>query len=316
MPNQTPEQLGMVAKAIKLTAKSLGVKIDDDILDIWLCELAPDSHVAVMNAIRSCLRECKPGRLALADILERIAGRPLGSDAAWNMAIKARVWDDSQTFVIIHAIVAAFPYDLWGSGDRIGARMAFRDSYNRHIQTPEGKELQSSLGWDADGRETPIREAVTAGLLAPEAARRLLPMCDFTDCAKPKQTLISAKEVFKENPRLLEGQGGREVKHRILAVNGHPPPSPERSEDSTSAMHKEVARRIASQENGAWERGLKSKAAAISKATHASPPLPTDKQSVLVSFNALPPNKYAQGPQYREAPPRPIRDIEVSGVTA
>ena len=28
------------------------------------------------------------------------------------------------------------------------------------------------------------------------------------------------------------------------------------------------------------------------------------------------PRKYAQGPQYREAPPRPIRDIEVSGVTA
>ena len=28
------------------------------------------------------------------------------------------------------------------------------------------------------------------------------------------------------------------------------------------------------------------------------------------------PRKYAQGPQHREAPPRPIRDIEVSGVTA
>ena len=64
MPKQTPEQLGMVAKAIKLTAKSLGVKIDDDILDLWLCELATDSHVAVMNAIRSCLRECRHGRLA------------------------------------------------------------------------------------------------------------------------------------------------------------------------------------------------------------------------------------------------------------
>ena len=46
------QQLGMVAQAIKLTAKSLGLKIDDDRLDIWECELAPDRHVAVMNAIR------------------------------------------------------------------------------------------------------------------------------------------------------------------------------------------------------------------------------------------------------------------------
>ncbi len=58
---------------------------------------------------------------------------------------------------------------------------------------------------------------------------------------KPKQTLTSAKDILKKNPKLREGKGGREVKHRILAVNGHPPPSPERSEDSTSAMHKEVA---------------------------------------------------------------------------
>ena len=28
------------------------------------------------------------------------------------------------------------------------------------------------------------------------------------------------------------------------------------------------------------------------------------------------PRKYAQGPQHREAPPRPIRDSELSGVTA
>ena len=183
MPKQTPEQLGMVAKAIKLTAKSLGVKMDDDILELWIKELASDGHLGVMNAIRSCLRECKHGRLALADIIERIPGRPPKADAAWDMAIKARIWDDNETIVIPRAIFAAFPFDLWESGDRIGARMAFRDSYNRCVQS-EGTELQISLGWDANGRETPIREAVNSGLLTVQAAHRLLPMCDFTDCDK------------------------------------------------------------------------------------------------------------------------------------
>ena len=184
MTKQTPEQLGLVAKAIKLTTKSLGVKIDDDILELWMRELATDSHVGVMNAIRSCLRECKHGRLALADIIERIAGRPPGSDAAWNMAIKARLWEDRETVVILHAIVAAFPYALWESGDRVGARMAFRDSYNRLVQTAGGREIEIILGWDSAGRETPVREALAAGMVSLQAAQHFLPMCDFTDCVK------------------------------------------------------------------------------------------------------------------------------------
>ena len=73
------------------------------------------------------------GRLSLAVIIERLDANGLGVDAAWELAVRARLWDDDATIVIPAAIIQAWPHALWKAGDKVGARMAFKDAYPERL---------------------------------------------------------------------------------------------------------------------------------------------------------------------------------------
>ena len=53
----------------------------------------------------------------------------MGADAAWEVAMKSRLWDEDATIVVPAAVLMAFPFGIWGMGDKVGARMAFKDAY-------------------------------------------------------------------------------------------------------------------------------------------------------------------------------------------
>lgn len=101
------------------------------------------------------------------------------ADEAWAVALGAR--DEADTVVwteeTAQAFAAARPVlDL---GDEVGARMAFRGTYDRLVaaarRAGRAMSVHVSLGWDADRRAVALESAVNAGLLPAPAAAALLP---------------------------------------------------------------------------------------------------------------------------------------------
>lgn len=115
---------------------------------------------AVMLALERCRLECK-GRLTMADIMERVEdGRP-GADEAWA---QVGTLDEQRSLV-----TTAEALEAWGEvrdllrDDEVGARMAFRDAYKRIVSRNKANGVPVkwtvSLGQDAGGRESALRDA-------------------------------------------------------------------------------------------------------------------------------------------------------------
>ncbi len=99
-----------------------------------------------------------------------IAGIPsflhIGGDEAWAIALTS--FDESETVVITKEIEAARAISLpiWADGDKISARMTFKDSYRRIIKdSGEPVSWKVSLGADKDKRLPAIEKAKQLGRL-------------------------------------------------------------------------------------------------------------------------------------------------------
>ncbi len=115
-----------------------------------------------------------------ADIVEQIkkanAVTRIGADEAWAKALNAEderntiVWTDE----IAEAFAAASP--LLEEGDRVGARMAFKQCYERISSGKSGPPTVTySLGWDKALRAEAFEQAKAEGLLpAPQADALIL----------------------------------------------------------------------------------------------------------------------------------------------
>jgi len=135
---------------------------------------------AILQALVRCRREL-PGRLTPQTIIDRINqddGRPSANEA-WGIALSA--FDEAATVVtneeINEAMAAARP--VMQGGDDIGARMAFRDAYERIVRQNRTKGIRPtwypSLGTDPHHRTTAIEAAREQGRLTHDQARVYLP---------------------------------------------------------------------------------------------------------------------------------------------
>lgn len=115
-----------------------------------------------------------PAPKDIIDLLE-INNAHVGADEAWSIVIESM--DERSTVVMTQEMreARAIAWPLWESGDEIGARMAFRDAYNRIIKTAPEPRWTVSLGFDVEGRESGIRKAVELGRLSHDEANRYLP---------------------------------------------------------------------------------------------------------------------------------------------
>ncbi len=159
-----------IAGMIHATAEVLGHEIKPAAAAMMACDLSGYQTGAVVEALARCRRELT-GRLALAHIIERIQtadGRPTANEA-WALALKSM--DEADTVILNDEIAESlnFARDIFLSGDEIGARMAFRDSYERISKQAraEGKPVKwwPSLGHDPQRRDAAIEQAVVTGLL-------------------------------------------------------------------------------------------------------------------------------------------------------
>jgi hypothetical protein len=124
-------------------------------------------------------KECN--KLNVKNVVERIqtADARVGADEAWATAILAL--DERETVVWTQESAEAFDIvrPLLDSGDEIGARVAFRDAYNRLCSRSVSDGYKPvwivSSGWDSEKRREVLRKAVDVGRISASYARGLLP---------------------------------------------------------------------------------------------------------------------------------------------
>lgn len=151
---------------------------------MYFRSLAEHDLAEVRAALDAHVKDAQRGRWfpKPADLIAQLQGnaeddgRP-GAEEAWAIALLAD--DEARTVVwtaeIAEAMSAARP--VLDIGDKVGARMAFREAYERLIgdarKTRRPVQWQTSLGHDPRQRADAIRQAVDLGRLPREELQQL-----------------------------------------------------------------------------------------------------------------------------------------------
>lgn len=176
-----------------------------EIEDEWATELGGFSPEEIKRGLEACRTSKFPPTLPEFISLCRPAAsvRP-SADEAWAIAIKAK--DESETVVWTEDMAQA-----WGlckpvldAGDEVGARMAFRASYERISGLGGPIRWTVSHGWDAEKRVIALEKAKSAGLALPYAPQPVLMLEEKTAPmpAYVKEMIASLKQV--ERPSIAE----------------------------------------------------------------------------------------------------------------
>jgi len=170
-----------IVKAIAVTAELTGASLSGPAVATMAKDLtALHREEAILRALTRCRKELSRPLTAGA-VFDRLAdddGRP-SSDEAWAIALQAT--DEADTVVwnqeIQRALSAARP--ILEVGDKVGARMAFRESYDRAVrlnrESGVAPQWSASLGWDQQRRTAALESAQSLGLLSGPQVAGLLP---------------------------------------------------------------------------------------------------------------------------------------------
>lgn len=152
-----------------------GKELESALLNIfWECLKDYDID-AVCMAFQKHMRESvyfpKP-----SEIINRISTAPkhIGANEAWAIALKSM--DERETVVWTEEIAKAraIAWDVWITGDSIGARMTFIETYNRLIANANTPKWSACLGDDASRLAPAITKAIDQGLLPKGSERKYL----------------------------------------------------------------------------------------------------------------------------------------------
>jgi len=170
-----------IVKAITVTAELTGASMSGSAIAVMAQDLtAHHSDEEIIGALTRCRRELSRPLTAGAvfERMEQSDGRP-SADEAWATALDAR--DERLTVVWTNEACEAFGIarPVLDAGDKVGARMAFRDAYERIVRNnrSSGKRMSwdASLGWDNCQRETALKSAESRGMLPHARVAALLP---------------------------------------------------------------------------------------------------------------------------------------------
>lgn len=209
-----------ILKAVAVTAELTGAELSEAALRVMAGDLDAYPEAAVIRALDRCRKELK-SRLTLAAVLERIEeqdGRP-GADEAWAIALGAL--DEADTVVWTEEIAQAFDVarPILEARDKVGARVAFRDAYERMVREAREAGQQgrwvASIGHDASRRDAALTQAVQRGRIAGESVAHLL-AAPQGDGAVTAALLQGRPQALLEAPGLTDRE--RETNLRGLAV--------------------------------------------------------------------------------------------------
>lgn len=167
-----------VLQALIVTAEVCGANLSEAAAEIMLHDLSDYPEQSVLAALADC-RKTLTGRFTLAAIISRIAaqdGRP-GAEEAWAMIPMNE--DESIAWTQEMRLAWGVAQPLIDQGDKVGARMAFKEAYTRKVDEAraagEPAQWEVSLGLDPNGRASALDKAVRAGYIGKDHAQRLLP---------------------------------------------------------------------------------------------------------------------------------------------
>ena len=158
-------------------------EISVGMLRMWWASLSGYELNDVRDAISRHVQDKTAGKFVPrpANIIEQLdAMHPdgrIGADEAWALYPH----DEHASAVITDEMAEAMrvAQPLLNEGDKIGARMAFKDAYNRITSQNKFNGTQPrwfpSLGSDKEGRDIAINDAVAKGRLSQDHATSLLP---------------------------------------------------------------------------------------------------------------------------------------------
>ena len=178
--NELAEFSKMLAATMELYDRQIG----ENAVFIWVSTLEKFSLSDIRVALTAHIQHPERGRFApkpadvIAAMQERIRSQWPSADEAWATALQAS--DERATVVWSEEAAKAFAdcQPIMASGDSIGARMAFKASYDRELQQAI-RELRTprntvSLGHDPAQRVEAVELAVQRGKLTHEHGERLL----------------------------------------------------------------------------------------------------------------------------------------------
>ena len=171
--------MNKILKAIAVTAELMQKEISPAAAAVLAEDLREYPQELVIQALTN-LRKVG-GRFTLDAILSQIEklqpdGRP-GSDEAWAMIPK----DEYASAVISNEMAEALgiAQPLINDGDKIAARMAFKEAYTRIVEANKLHGIKPawfpSLGHDIESREAALADAVRPGRITAGHAIGLLP---------------------------------------------------------------------------------------------------------------------------------------------
>lgn len=160
----------------------------------------------VRAAIEAHVKDPQRGRFVPmpADIIAQIEGfaeddgRP-GPEEAWALALSAADEDATVVWTSEMAWAWGLAKHVFDNGDEVGARMTFREAYNRRVDEARRQSMPAqwavSLGHDQERRRLAVETAVEMGRLDPSAledvpalpAPRSAPLLAFEGTKSPSQ---------------------------------------------------------------------------------------------------------------------------------
>ncbi len=193
-----------IKDALKVTAAVCGCEISDEVVAIMVFDLKPYGGEAVMRVL-SDLRKTHKGRFSLAEIISRLDaqdGRP-ATEEAWGIALKL-LTDERSSVLTTHDIASAAgaARSLIDAGDRVAARLAFKDAYERIVS--DSRRDGIAVSWYVSLGESPteaadvIKRACEKGLITQQAALTMLPNRPEVDEVRGE---ISGKPLSLEDKR-------------------------------------------------------------------------------------------------------------------
>jgi hypothetical protein len=171
-------------KMIATISAEYGVTFETVKIELWAQGLHSFPGHIIERAVYAHIQDPDRGRFAprLAEIIGNcVALSPgakwIGAEEAWSQMPRGEGESAMLTNEAAEALAAA--NDLIATGDRIAARMAFKEAYERLVARAkmEGRlpAYFFSAGRDMDGREKVLVDAVRNNLIAADHVPKLLP---------------------------------------------------------------------------------------------------------------------------------------------
>lgn len=163
------------AQLLRQTAEYYDRKFTPPVVAMYWNGLADVPMPVFRAALNAHMNDPQTGQFMpkIADIRKAIAvatandGRP-GAEEAWAMVPRSELWTVVWTAEMAAAWGVAWP--LLQEGDKVGARMAFKEAYTRAIESARTKGAPvrwiASLGFDPDERAGVLSRAVEQGRLS------------------------------------------------------------------------------------------------------------------------------------------------------